>query len=108
MKAVWYERQGPAREVLTLGEMETPTPKEGEVLVRLRASGVNPSDVKLRSGARPGGMPFARIVPHSDGAGEIEAVGEGVDKARIGQKVWIWNGQWQRPLGTCAELYGSV
>ncbi len=103
MKAVWYERQGPAKEVLTLGEMETPSPKEGEVLVRLRASGVNPSDVKLRSGARPGGMPFPRIVPQSDGAGEIEAVGEGVDKARIGQKVWIWNGQWQRPFGTCAE-----
>ena len=103
MKAVWYESQGPAKEVLVHGDMQAPSPKEGEVLVRLRASGVNPSDVKMRAGLRPGGMPFPRIIPHSDGAGEIEAVGEGVDKGRIGEKVWIWNGQWQRPFGTCAE-----
>jgi NADPH2:quinone reductase len=103
MKAVWYEKQGPAKEVLTFGEMETPTPKEGEVLVRLRASGVNPSDVKARAGLRPGGMPFPKIIPQSDGAGEIEAVGEGVERSRVGERVWIWNGQWKRPFGTCAE-----
>ncbi|MBB3066741.1 MULTISPECIES: NADPH:quinone reductase [Limibacillus] len=103
MKAAFYDSQGSAASVLTVAELETPKPRDGEVLVRLRASGVNPSDVKLRSGARPGGMPFPRIVPHSDGAGVIEAVGRGVDGARIGQRVWIWNGQWQRPFGTAAE-----
>lgn len=105
MKAVWYERFGPAGEVLTLGEMADPAPGPGEVLVRVHASGVNPSDVKLRAGARPGAvMQFPRIVPHSDGAGVIEAVGEGVDPARVGERVWLWNGQWQRAFGTCAEL----
>lgn len=100
MKAAWYERNGEAREVLAVGEMETPRPAAGEVLVRLRSSGVNPSDVKSRKG-RP--LIAPRIVPHSDGAGVIEAVGEGVDAARAGERVWIWNGQWKRPFGTAAE-----
>lgn len=104
MKAVWYEGFGPADQVLTLGEMPTPDPSPGEVLVRIHASGINPSDVKLRAGARPGAtMAFPRIVPHSDGAGVIEAVGEGVDPARIGQTVWLWNACWQRAFGTAAE-----
>lgn len=102
MRAVWYERNGPAAEVLTYGEMPTPAPGPGEVLVRLACSGVNPSDWKTRSGrARP--IVFPRVIPHSDGAGTIEAVGEGVDPARIGERVWIWNGQWKRPFGTAAE-----
>jgi NADPH2:quinone reductase len=101
MKAVWYDRNG-GSDVLTYGELPTPTPGPGEVLVRLAASGVNPSDWKTRRGsARP--MAFPRVIPHSDGAGTIEAVGEGVDRARIGQRVWIWNGQWKRPFGTAAE-----
>lgn len=105
MKAIWYERFGPAAEVLELGEMADPAPGPGEVLVRLRASGVNPSDVKLRAGARPGAvMAFPRIVPHSDGAGVIEAVGAGVDTARLGEPVWVWNAGWQRAFGTAAEL----
>lgn len=104
MKAVWYERFGPAEEVLTLGEMEMPSPGPGEVLVRLHASGVNPSDVKLRAGARPGAtMAYPRVIPHSDGAGVIEAVGESVDPARIGERVWVWNAAWQRAFGTAAE-----
>ena len=104
MKAVWYEGFGPADEVLVHGELPTPEPGPGEVLVRLRASGVNPSDVKLRAGARPGArMQWSRIVPHSDGAGVIEAVGQGVDRDRVGQRVWIWNGQWRRQFGTAAE-----
>ncbi|KPP88998.1 MAG: NADPH2:quinone reductase [Rhodobacteraceae bacterium HLUCCA08] len=104
MKAVYYEQFGPAGDVLTVGDLPDPVPGPGEVLVRLRASGVNPSDVKLRAGARPGAvMPFARVVPHSDGAGVIEAVGPGVDRA-VGERVWIWNGQWQRAQGTCAAL----
>ncbi|MCW3780532.1 NADPH:quinone reductase [Defluviimonas salinarum] len=105
MKAVWYEAFGPAAEVLTVGALPDPVPGPGEVLVRLRASGVNPSDVKLRAGARAGAvMAWPRIVPHSDGAGVIEAVGAGVDSARIGDRVWIWNGGWQRQFGTAAEL----
>lgn len=105
MKAVWYEAFGAAEAVLTLGELPDPAPGPGEVLVRLRASGVNPSDVKLRAGARAGAvMAWPRIVPHSDGAGVIEAVGAGVDRGRIGERVWIWNGGWQRPFGTAAEL----
>ncbi|MEM9843587.1 MAG: NADPH:quinone reductase [Pseudomonadota bacterium] len=104
MKAVWYERFGPADEVLTLGEMADPEPGPGEVLVRVRASAVNPSDVKLRAGARPGAvMAYPRVVPHSDGAGVIEAVGDGVDPARIGARVWLWNAGWQRAFGTAAE-----
>ena len=104
MKAVYYDRFGPAEDVLHTGEVPTPDPAAGEVRVRLRASAVNPSDVKLRSGARPGAvMAFPRIIPHSDGAGVIDAVGPGGDPDRIGQRVWVWNGQWQRPLGTAAE-----
>ncbi|HBZ45060.1 MAG TPA: zinc-binding dehydrogenase [Maritimibacter sp.] len=105
MRAVTYDRFGPAGEVLTLENLPTPTPQPGEVLVRLETSGVNPSDAKARSGARPGVTkpPFPKIIPHSDGAGVIEAVGEGVDAARFGSRVWIWNGQWQRAFGTAAD-----
>lgn len=104
MKAVWYERFGPADAVLRLGDMADPVAGPGEVVVRLRASGVNPSDVKLRAGARVGAvMAYPRVVPHSDGAGEIVAVGAGVDRARIGERVWLWNAAWQRAFGTAAE-----
>ena len=102
VRAVWYESFGPAEDVLTLGEMAMPEPGPGEVLVRVRASGVNPSDVKLRSGARPGAvMAYPRVVPHSDGAGEIVACGPGVSRAE-GQRVWLWNCGWQRAFGSCA------
>lgn len=105
MRAAFYEGFGPADEVLRVGEIETPSPGPGEVLVRIRASGVNPSDVKLRAGARPGAtMAYPQIVPHSDGAGVIEAVGEGVDPGRKGERVWLWNGQWRRQFGTGAEM----
>jgi len=101
MQAAWWERNGPAREVLELGEMPTPQPAPGEVLVRVMASGVNPSDVKSRIGRAP---VFPRIIPHSDGAGVIAAVGPGVDPVRAGERVWLWNGQWQRAHGTAAEF----
>ena len=92
MRAAWYEAFGAAADVLSLGEMDVPDPAAGEVLVRVHASGINPSDVKLRAGARPGAtMAYPRVVPHSDGAGVIEAVGAGVNAARVGQRVWIWN-----------------
>jgi NADPH2:quinone reductase len=100
MKAAWYEKNGAARDVLTLGDMPLPEPGRGEVRVRLKTSGANPSDVKSRRG-RP--LAFPRIVPHSDGAGVIEAVGDGVASSRIGERVWIWNGQWKRAMGTAAE-----
>lgn len=103
MRAVWYEEIGPARQVLKYGELADPLPGPGEVRVRLRASGVNPSDVKARAGSR-GAITYPRIIPHSDGAGEIDAVGAGVDAGRIGQRVWLWNAAWQRANGTCAEL----
>ena len=106
MRAITYSRFGPAADVLELTDVETPVPAPGEVLVRLIVSGANPSDAKARAGARPGVTKpaFSRIIPHSDGAGVIEAVGDGVDTARIGQRVWIWNGQWQRSHGTAAEM----
>lgn len=105
MRAAWYEGFGPAAEVLDLGPLPDPTPGPGEVLIRLKASGINPSDVKLRAGSRPGvTMAFPRIVPHSDGAGVIEAVGAGVDGLAKGDRVWVANGQWQRASGTAAEL----
>jgi NADPH:quinone reductase len=101
MRAAFYEAMGPARDVLRVGEVETPAPGPGEVRVRVRASGVNPSDVKSR-GLRK--LVFPRVIPHSDGAGEIEAVGAGVPASRVGERVWLWNGQWQRPSGTAAEF----
>lgn len=103
MRAITYSQLGEARDVLGLVEMDTPAPAAGEVCVRIALSGVNPSDVKSRKG-RPGMThpPFEQVIPHSDGAGVIEAVGDGVDPARVGQRVWIWNGQWQRPFGTAA------
>ena len=106
MKAIAYSTFGAAADVLHLTDLPTPDPAPGEVLVRLTHSGVNPSDVKARAGSRPGVTkpPFERIVPHSDGAGVIEAVGEGVAATRLGQQVWIWNGQWRRPFGTAAQM----
>ena len=103
MKAAFYERTGPAADVLQLGELPDPQPQRGEVRVRLRWSGVNPSDVKSRAGLRSRVMPFPRITPHSDGMGLIDALGDGVDTARIGQRVWTWNAAWGRPAGTAAQ-----
>lgn len=104
MKAAFYARRGPAREVLRVGDVPMPVPRAGEVLVRLYTSGVNPSDWKSRSGAT-GAAPIPDvIIPHSDGAGVIDAVGEGVDRARVGERVWTWNAQWQRPHGTAAQF----
>ncbi|MEM9168018.1 MAG: NADPH:quinone reductase [Pseudomonadota bacterium] len=109
MRAITYDRFGDAHDVLALEDLPTPSPKNGEVLVRLATSGVNPSDVRARAGGRPGVVtpPFPKIIPHSDGAGVIEAVGEGVPASRVGQRVWIWNGQWKRAFGTAAEYIAA-
>ena len=104
MKAVWYRATGPAREVLEFGEVETPSPGRGEVRVGVAASGVNPSDTKKRGGWLGMEMGHPLVIPHSDGAGTVDAVGEGVDSGRIGERVWVWNAQGGgRPFGTAAE-----
>ena len=103
MLAVTYHRVGPANEVLSFTEIETPSAAPGEVRVKLASSGVNPSDVKSRAGVRNKTLPFPLIVPHSDGAGVIDQVGNGVDRARIGERVWVWNAAWGRPMGTAAQ-----
>jgi NADPH2:quinone reductase len=104
MRAATYERNGPARDVLTLRELPIPEPGPGEVRVRIATSGVNPSDTRRR-GADPVGGPaeFPLVVPHSDGAGTIDAVGSGVDARRMGERVWTFNAQFGRPFGTAAE-----
>jgi NADPH2:quinone reductase len=103
MRAAFYERTGPAREVLQLSDVATPEPGPGEVRVRLSTSGVNPSDVKSRAGLRSKELAFPRIVPHSDGAGTIDRVGDGVPAARVGERVWVWNAAWKRAFGTAAQ-----
>lgn len=102
MRAAYYETNGPARAVLHVGEVETPQPGPGEVRVKLAVSGVNPSDVKSRAGTVRK-IAFPRVIPHSDGAGVIDLTGNGVPPTRVGERVWVWNGQWKRPFGTCAE-----
>jgi NADPH:quinone reductase len=102
VKAVYYESNGTARDVLRVGDVETPRPGAGEVRVKLAASGVNPSDVKSRQGTTRK-ISYPRVIPHSDGAGVIDEAGAGVSKSRVGERVWVWNGQWKRPFGTAAE-----
>lgn len=103
MRAAWYEKQGVAGEVLTIGEMDDPKPHAGEVRIRVTASGINPGDVKKRQDAYGYGMPYPRVIPHSDGAGTIDAVGEGVSQEWVGRRVWCYAAQTYRPFGTAAE-----
>lgn len=103
MKAAKYERHGPAAEVLRVAEVERPSPGPGEVLVRVVVSAINPTDVKSRSGATPRPIDGFQI-PHQDGAGVIEEVGDGVDPGRAGQRVWLWFAAAGRKWGTAAEF----
>lgn len=105
MKATTYRALGAASDVLTLEDIASPTPDSGEVRVDVHYSGVNPSDVKVRGGARAGVAEpaFPVTIPHSDGSGVISAVGDGVSRSRIGERVWLWNGQWKRAFGTAAQ-----
>jgi len=103
MQAAFYTRQGLAAEVLQVGEQPTPQPGAGEVRVRLRTSGVNPSDWKVRKGGSGRTLGYPLVIPHSDGAGVIDAAGEGVPASRIGERVWTWNAQWNRAGGTAAQ-----
>lgn len=101
MRAAWYCKNGEASDVLIVGELPNPVAGPGEVRIRMATSGVNPSDVKSRR-ARP--LSDEKIVPHSDGAGVIDQTGNGVPVSRIGERVWTWNAQWQRPMGTASEF----
>jgi NADPH:quinone reductase-like Zn-dependent oxidoreductase len=103
MRAAYYDRQGPADEVLCVAELPTPQPGPGEVRVRMHMSGLNPTDLKARTGfSAP--MPFPRIIPHQDGAGVIDAVGDPEEAGRIGQRVWIYEAQYGRASGTAAAF----
>jgi len=104
MRAAWYEKQGPAREVLTVGEMADPVPGAGEVRIRVAASGINPGDIKKRLDAFGYGMAYPRVIPHSDGAGHVDQVGGGVSREWIGRSVWCFGAQSYRPFGTAAEF----
>ncbi|EWM09894.1 NADPH:quinone reductase [Kutzneria sp. 744] len=103
MLASWYDAQGPATEVLQVGELPDPAPGPGEVRVRVTVSGVNPGDTKKRTGWTGSGMPYPRVIPHSDAAGVIDAVGDGVDARRSGQRVWVYGAQSYRAFGTAAQ-----
>lgn len=109
MRAATYQQTGAAKEVLTIGDQPIPIPVAGEVLVRVRASGINPADVKHRAGWNGLKMAHPMVIPHSDGAGEIIEVGAGVNPDRVGQRVWLWNaqggyGEAGRAFGTAAEF----
>src|SRR5436309_16056556 len=104
MHAAWYERQRPERGVLRVGELGALEPRRGEVRVRVAYSGVNPGDTKKRRGWLGSAMPFPRVIPHSDGGGVIESVGEGIDPRRVGERVWVFGAQSYRPFGTAAQL----
>jgi NADPH2:quinone reductase len=110
MRAAVFSRVGPARDVLSVREIDPVPPGPGEVQVRIAASGVNPTDWKERSASAQSvrrrspleGLAFK--VPNQDGAGTVEAVGEGVDPARIGERVWLYFAAYERQYGTAAEL----
>ncbi len=101
MNSAWYEKNGPAADVMIVGDLPDPQPLAGAVRVRLHASAVNPSDVKARGGSRP--IRWPKLIPHSDGAGVIDAVGAGVTR-NVGERVWVFNGQWDRAFGTSAQF----
>ena len=103
MYAVWFEKFGSANETLTFGELPKPQVAAGEVLIRMRTTGVNPSDVKKRAGSAPNLLDDGPVIPHSDGAGVIEEVGAGVTEQRIGERVWVYQAQFGRSFGSAAE-----
>lgn len=103
MQAAWYEQLGAAKSVLTIGETDPPAVAPGQVRVKVVASGINPSDVKQRSGWGGLTLRYPKVIPHNDGAGVIEAVGDGVSPDRIGDRVWIYEATLAKGLGTAAE-----
>lgn len=104
MRAAWYEKQGPAKQVLIVGDLPDPHPADREVRIRIAASGINPGDIKKRQDSFGYGMPYPRVIPHSDGAGQVDEVGAGVPSEWLGQSVWCFGAQSYRPFGTAAEF----
>lgn len=104
MRAAWFNTFGEAKQVIRIGDQPDPKVMVGEVLVKLSTTGINPSDVKKRAGAFSYLLDQGLVIPHSDGAGEIVAVGAGVSKNRIGERVWIYQAQYERRFGTAASL----
>ena len=104
MIAAWYEKQGSARDVLMVGEMPDPRPAAGEVRIRIAVSGINPGDIKKRQDAFGIGMPYPCVIPHSDGAGRVDEIGEGVSSEWMGRSVWCYGAQSYRPFGTAAQF----
>lgn len=104
MLAAWYDRPGPAADVLQVGELPDPRPGHGEVRVAVRVSGVNPGDTKKRAAWTGASLPYPRVIPHSDAAGVVDEVGDGVDPGRVGQRVWVFGAQSYRPSGTAAQF----
>ncbi|MHB8379874.1 MAG: NADPH:quinone reductase [Acidimicrobiales bacterium] len=103
MKAIAHSLTG-SSDVLHLVERPTPEPGPGEVRIRVVVSGVNPTDWKSRKGSGPGqALAFPEVVPNQDGAGVVEALGEGVDEVSVGQRVWLWECGWQRANGSAQE-----
>jgi NADPH2:quinone reductase len=102
MRAALYDHYGPAAEVLRVEEVDRPEPGPGEVRVRIEVSGINPTDWKSRSGATPRPIDGFQI-PHHDGAGVIDKVGEGVDPGRVGERAWTWLAAAGQPGGTAAQ-----
>lgn len=103
MKAAHFNRFGPASDVLRIADVDRPAVGPGDVLVRMHTSAVNPSDTKKRQGAFPNLLDNGAVIPNSDGAGVIEAVGLGVPHCRIGERVWIYQAQFERLHGTAAQ-----
>jgi NADPH2:quinone reductase len=103
VKAAWYTRNGRADDVLEVGDMADPLPGPNAVRVRIQRAGINPHDVKRRSGTGGRSMGAPVIVPGDDGAGVIDMVGAGVDD-RVGQRVWVHSACHSSPFGTSAEL----
>lgn len=104
MRAAWFEEFGSADKVLVVGEQPVPVLDAGQVLVQLETSGVNPSDVKKRAGSFPNLLDGGRVIPHSDGAGIIQAVSKGVAESRVGERVWVYQAQYGRRFGSAAEF----
>ena len=103
MRAAIYRETGPAADVLKVVDWDTPIPALGQVLVKMHASGVNPTDTRSRAGIFPIQGDWSHVLPHHDGAGVIDAVGLGVSAARVGQRVWLHSVQWGGADGTAAE-----
>jgi len=103
MRAATFSRAGPAQDVIEIGEVATPEPGPGQVRVRLHASGVNPTDIKSRTYLFDRVAHMAPVIPHLDGAGVIDKLGDGVAAARLGERVWVAIAQWRGSGGTCAE-----